>query len=62
MNTNFEGLLAQVEAIKADAEKFFTKSNSAAGTRLRKGLQLIRKEAADLRKEITELKKAHKAS
>lgn len=60
--TSFENLGAAYEALKADAEKFFTKGNSAAGTRLRKGLQAIKKQASDLRKEITEAKKANKAS
>ncbi|MFZ4101826.1 MAG: histone H1, partial [Sphingobacterium thalpophilum] len=27
------------ESLEADAEKFYTKSNSAAGTRVRKGMQ-----------------------
>ena len=39
----FEDLKAKLAEIEAEAEKFYTKGNKAAGTRLRKGLQEIKK-------------------
>jgi hypothetical protein len=60
--TSFETLVASVEALKEDAEKFFVKGNNAAGTRLRKGLQEVKKQAGNIRKEVTDAKKAAKAS
>ena len=60
--TNFENLVAAVDSVKEDAEKFFSKGNSAAGTRLRKGLQEIKKQANSIRTEVTLAKKATKAA
>ena len=56
--TSFEKLLELVEAIREDNEKFFSKDNNSAGTRLRKGLQEIKKQANLIRTEVTEKKKA----
>jgi alkyl hydroperoxide reductase subunit AhpF len=46
-----------VESLEADFEKFFTKGNKASGTRLRKGMQEIKKMAQDIRVEIQSKKK-----
>ena len=35
----FEELKALIASIEPDADKFYTKGNSAAGTRVRKGMQ-----------------------
>ncbi|MGV3704239.1 MAG: histone H1 [Arcticibacter sp.] len=51
--TELKELLAGLEA---DADKFYSKGNSAAGTRLRKGLQDIKNLAQTLRLEIQESK------
>lgn len=56
--TSFEKLLELVELIREDNEKFFSKDNNSAGTRLRKGLQEIKKQANLIRTEVTEKKKA----
>ena len=44
--------------IEADAEKFYEKGNSAAGTRLRKGMQDLKTLAQEIRAEVTEKKNA----
>ncbi len=51
--TKLKGLIASVEA---DAEKFYNGANSAAGTRVRKGMQDMKNLATEIRKEVTELK------
>lgn len=48
-----KSLLASVEE---DADKFYNKGVSAAGTRVRKALQDIKTLASDMRKEVTEIK------
>ncbi|GHE23505.1 histone H1 [Sphingobacterium griseoflavum] len=52
----FNELKALVDGLEADADKFFVKGNSAAGTRVRKGLQDIKNLSQDLRLGIQELK------
>jgi hypothetical protein len=42
--------------LKEDFEKFFIKGNKAAGTRIRKVMQMIRKSAENIRKDIQEYK------
>ena len=54
----FEDLKAKVAEIEAEAEKFYTKGNKAAGTRLRKGLQEIKNLAQEIRVDVSEKKKA----
>jgi hypothetical protein len=56
----FKALKELVAAAETEAEKFYTKGNSAAGTRLRSKLQEIKVAASALRKEVTEQKKAGK--
>ena len=46
-----------IKETSADAEKFYQKGNSAAGTRLRNSLQQIKKIAQEIRVEVGELKK-----
>lgn len=52
----FKELKALVDGLEVDADKFFIKGNSAAGTRVRKGLQDIKNLSQDLRLGIQELK------
>ena len=42
---------------KEDFEKFFIKGNKTAGTRIRKTMQMIRKAAENIRKDIQDYKK-----
>ncbi|MCH8169884.1 MAG: histone H1 [Bacteroidetes bacterium] len=58
----FEDLLQAVRNMENDFEKFYTKGQAAAGTRLRKGLSQMRKDAQTLRKSIQELKVQRKAN
>ena len=42
--------------IEGDADKFYNKGNSAAGTRVRKGMQDLKNIAQAIRAEVQELK------
>ncbi|HCW09145.1 MAG TPA: histone H1 [Cytophagales bacterium] len=52
----FEELKALIASIEPDADKFYNKLNSAAGTRLRKGMQDVKNVAQQIRSEVQELK------
>jgi hypothetical protein len=52
----FENLKALVESLNEDVDKFYVKGNKAAGTRVRQGLQNIKKVAQEMRLEISEKK------
>lgn len=43
--------------LKDDFEKFYIKGNKTAGTRIRKVMQLLRREAEQIRKEVQDYKK-----
>ena len=45
-----------ITSLEADAEKFYNKGNSAAGTRLRKGMQDLKNIAQAIRLEVQESK------
>lgn len=50
-------LATMVTNLQEDAVKFYEKGNNAAGTRLRKGLQEVRKFAQEIRINVSEQKK-----
>ena len=52
----FEELKKLIESLEADADKFYKKGNSAAGTRIRKGMQDVKNMAQAIRLEIQETK------
>jgi len=52
----FEKLKALIVATEKDADKFYLKSNKAAGTRLRKAYQNIKTLAQSGRAEVQSLK------
>ena len=54
----FNELKSLIGSLEADADKFFNKGNSAAGTRVRKGLQDVKNLAQSIRLEIQEAKNA----
>jgi len=56
----FNELKSLLEGLEGDADKFFNKGNSAAGTRVRKGLQELKNLSQDLRLKIQEAKNASK--
>ncbi len=53
---NFQKLQELVASVEADAEKFYNAGNSAAGTRVRKGMQDLKNLASEIRKEVTDKK------
>lgn len=56
----FQKLKELVSSIEKDALAFYQKNNKTAGTRLRNGLQQIKASAAEIRKEVTEIKNKDK--
>ena len=52
----FTKLQETLDGMKVDIEKFYEKNQNAAGTRLRKELNNLRKMAADIRKEIQDIR------
>ena len=55
----FKTMLADLEA---DADKFYNKGNSAAGTRVRKGMQDLKNLAQAIRLEVQEMKNKEQQS
>jgi hypothetical protein len=58
----FENLKALIESLTEDMDKFHTKGNNAAATRVRQGLQQVKKAAQEIRLDISEMKKAKTAA
>ncbi|MBL7851052.1 MAG: histone H1 [Cyclobacteriaceae bacterium] len=56
----FEELKNLIASIETDADKFYNKGNSAAGTRVRKGMQDLKNIAQAIRAEVQELKNKEK--
>ena len=54
----FEQIKALLEGVQGDIEKFYSKGNSSAGTRVRQAMQDIKKLAQDLRVEVQDKKNA----
>jgi hypothetical protein len=52
----FNELKELLASIEADADKFYNKANSAAGTRLRKGMQDLKNAAQEIRAEVQDSK------
>jgi signal transduction histidine kinase len=52
----FEKVKALIALAEVDAEKFYSKGNSAAGTRLRKVMQDLKVAAQEVRNSVTEQK------
>lgn len=52
----FEELKNLIASIEDDADKFYNKQNSAAGTRLRKSMQDLKNLAQEIRLEVQTLK------
>lgn len=56
MANNFGKLRDLVHSLEADFEKFYDKNNSAAGTRVRKGMQELKNMAQEIRAEVQNTK------
>ncbi|MFY0606846.1 MAG: histone H1 [Cyclobacteriaceae bacterium] len=52
----FEQLKEMIDALEADFAKFYDKENSAAGTRVRKGMQEMKNLAQEIRIEVQNMK------
>jgi len=52
----FQEAKSLFESLEADADKFYNKANSAAGTRVRKGMQDLKNLAQAIRLEVQEAK------
>lgn len=52
----FQELKDLIASLEGDADKFYNKGNSAAGTRVRKGMQELKNIAQAIRAEVQELK------
>lgn len=52
----FQDLKNLIATLEGDADKFYNKANSAAGTRLRKGMQELKNLAQVIRSEVQDLK------
>ena len=52
----FNDLKKMVADLEGDADKFYNKGNSAAGTRVRKGMQDLKNLAQAIRLEVQERK------
>lgn len=48
----FDELFNHVQGLKDDFEKYYDKNNSAAGTRIRKGMQTLKEMAQKIRLEV----------
>ena len=53
---SYEALVAAVTAAAPDAAKFYAKGNKAAGTRLRKHMQEVKRLAQEIRVEVQDKK------
>ncbi len=58
--SRFEEVKNLISGLEEDFKKFYENGNKAAGTRVRNGMNEIKKLAQDVRKEVTEKKNAQK--
>jgi hypothetical protein len=56
MSEKYQALIEYLKSLEIDVVKFYEKGQSAAGTRLRKGLSEVKKQAQDIRNEIQAVK------
>lgn len=53
----FEKIQALLDQVRPEAQKFFEKGNSSAGTRVRKAMQELKQLSQQLRQEVQDSKK-----
>lgn len=56
----YHQLIEYLKNLETDAEKFYAKGQSAAGTRFRKGMSEVKKFAQDIRNEVQQIKTERK--
>ena len=57
---NYNKIVALIELMKEDVDKFFDKGNKSAGTRVRTACQDLKKLAQELRVDVQDAKKTTK--
>ena len=57
MSMKFQQLQEAIQNVAEDIDKFYNKENKAAGTRIRKAMQDIKKLAQEIRIEVQSAKK-----
>lgn len=62
MAEKYHDLIEFLRGLEPDVVKFYEKGQSAAGTRLRKGLSEVKKRSQDIRNEVQAIKAERKAS
>jgi hypothetical protein len=62
MAEKYHDLIEFLKGLENDVQKFYEKGQSAAGTRLRKGLSEVKRRAQDIRNEVQSIKAERKAS
>lgn len=54
--SKFDDVSNLVSSLEADFDKFYNKGNSAAGTRVRKGMQELKNLAQEIRLDVQSIK------
>ncbi len=62
MSEKYNQMIEYLRSLETDVEKFYAKGQSAAGTRVRKGLSELKKMAQDMRNEVQSVKSQRKES
>lgn len=62
MTQKYYELIEFLKGLEPDVVKFYEKGQSAAGTRLRKGLSELKKMAQDIRNDVQNIKTERKAN
>jgi hypothetical protein len=60
MSEKYYNLIEYLKSLEPDVQKFYTKGQSAAGTRVRKGLSELKRLAQEMRNEVQDLKSKRK--
>ena len=58
----YHQLIDFLKTLEADADKFYVKGQSAAGTRFRKGMSEVKKFAQEIRNDVQQIKAERKSS
>lgn len=61
MSQKYYELIEFLKSLEPDVAKFYERGQSAAGTRLRKGLSELKKKAQDIRNDVQTVKATRKA-
>ena len=60
--SRLEELQEILKTVEADFDKFYSNNNQAAGTRIRKAMQDLKKKAQEVRSEVQDMKNKKDAS